>query len=86
MSPHTSWLLVNEVMPRIHSAVPHAVRCVGSEDHQELIQDGAHMAAKMLINAENNGKKVTAGNIVYYTIQHLNQAEGQLDFRCRSDT
>src|SRR5688572_8810323 len=71
MSPKSSWILVNEVMPRIYSAVPNAVRCVGSEDHQELCQDGAAMAAKMLVNAEKAGKKVTAGNIAYYTILHL---------------
>jgi hypothetical protein len=29
------------------------------------------MAAKMLVNAEKAGKKVTAGNVAYYTIQHL---------------
>jgi hypothetical protein len=64
-------MLVNEVMPRVHSAIPHAVKPVGSEDHHELIQDGTAMAAKMLVNAELNQKKVTAGNVAYYTIQHL---------------
>jgi hypothetical protein len=82
MSPHASWILVNEVMPRLHSAVPHAVRCVGSEDHKELIQDGAHMAAKMLVNAENIGKKVTAGNVAYYTIQHLKSGRRSVGNSC----
>ena len=71
MNPRTSSMLLDQVLPRLRSAVPHAVRCVGCEDPQELIQDGVAMAAKRLVNAEANGKTVTAGNIAYYTIQHL---------------
>lgn len=82
MSPHASWLLVNEVMPRLYSAVPNAVRPVGCEDHQELCQDGALMAAKMLVNAEKAGKKVTAGNVAYYTIQHLKSGRRSVGNSC----
>lgn len=71
MSPHSAWLLVNEIVPRLKSAVPHAVRAVGCEDAEELIQDATVMAAKMLHNVEAAGKSVTAGNIAYYTIQHM---------------
>ncbi len=59
MSPHAGVLLCTEVVPRIRSAVPAAVNCVGCEDAQELIQDGTAMAAKMIHNAEQAGKKVT---------------------------
>ena len=41
------------------------------EDAQELIQDATAFAAKLLHNVEQSGKKVTAGNITYYTIQHI---------------
>jgi hypothetical protein len=71
MSPHASWSLVHEVVPRIASSVPRVVRFVGSEDEQEIIQDATAMAAKMLINAEAAGKQVTPGNIAYYTLQHM---------------
>jgi hypothetical protein len=71
MSPRAEWLLVNEIQPRIGSAVKYAVNKVGSEDDGELTQDGLCMAAKMLTNTEINGKEVTAGNIAYYTLQHL---------------
>lgn len=71
MSPHASWILVHEVVPRIASSVPRAVRLVGAEDEQEIIQDATAMAARMLNNAELNGKKVTPGNIAYYAIQHM---------------
>jgi len=71
MSPQAGYLLQEEVVPRLRGAIPHNVRCVGAEDPEELIQDGTAIAAKMLHNAEAAGKKVTPGNIAYYTIQHL---------------
>ena len=82
MTPHAGVLLCSEIVPRLQSAIPAAVNCVGSEDTQELIQDGTAMAAKMMHNAEHAGKKVTraatgrrgeisAGNIAYYTIVKL---------------
>jgi len=63
MSPQAGYLLQEEVVPRLRSAVPHAVRCVGCEDAQELIQDGTAMAARMLESDERAGKTVTPGNI-----------------------
>jgi hypothetical protein len=44
---------------------------VGSEDDAELLQDGTVMSAKILTNATKSGKRVTAGNIAFYTLQHL---------------
>ena len=63
--------MVNEVVPRLRSAVPQAVCLVGCEDVEELVQDGTAIAARMLHSAEAAGKQVTAGNIAYYAIQHL---------------
>ena len=71
MSPHTSWLLVHEVVPRLAASIPRAVRMVGCEDVQELLQDATALAARMLNNTEKAGKQVTAGNIAYYTLQHV---------------
>jgi len=70
MSPHTGELLVQEVAPRIRSAVPYAVRTVGCEDHEEIVQDTICIAARLYDNAEKAGKQVTPGNIAYYAIQH----------------
>lgn len=70
MSPHTGELLVQEVAPRIRSAVPHAVRSVGCEDQEEIVQDTIAIAARLYDNAEKAGKQVTPGNIAYYAIQH----------------
>ena len=48
MSPQAGWILQEEIVPRLCGAVPKSVLCVGSEDHQELIQDAITMAARML--------------------------------------
>jgi DNA-directed RNA polymerase specialized sigma24 family protein len=71
MSPQAGWLLQEEVIPRLRSAIPHQVNHVGSEDAEELIADGICMAARLLHNAEKANKTVTAGNIAYYTILHM---------------
>jgi hypothetical protein len=71
MSPHASWLLVNEIIPRIAAVVPRCVPHIGTEDTEEIVQDASAMAARMLSYAERNGKQVTAGNIAFYTLQHM---------------
>ena len=72
MSPQAGWILQEEIVPRLRSAIPKSVLCVGAEDHQELIQDATTMAARMIDRVESQGKlgQVTASNIAYYTIQH----------------
>ena len=73
MSPKAAWILQEEVVPRLCGAVPKSVLCVGSEDHQELVQDSIVMAAKLIDRVEQQGKleKVTPGNVAFYTLQHL---------------
>jgi len=73
MSPQAGWILQEEICPRIAAVVPRSILCVGAEDHAELVQDGITMAAKMIDRVETQGKlgKVTAGNIAFYTLQHL---------------
>ncbi len=70
MSPQTGCLLINEIAPRMRATA----RClpkVGADDVEEVYQDGLAIAAKMLDNAEQNGKEVTAGNIVWYASKRL---------------
>lgn len=64
-------MLLEEIAPRLRSVIPRCVRKVGAEDDEELVQDAIVTAAKMLQSVENAGKKVTAGNIAYYTILHM---------------
>jgi hypothetical protein len=44
---------------------------IGCEDVEELVQDASAMAARLLHQAEAAGKRVTPGNIAYYTIQRM---------------
>ena len=71
MSPQASWILQEEIIPRLRSSIPRNVNQIGSEDAEELIQDSICIAAKLLDNAERANKQVTAGNIAYYTILHM---------------
>jgi len=56
-------------MPIIRSTVPHTVKPVGSEDHEEIIQDTLAMAAGMVDSAERNGQKLIPRSIAYFAIQ-----------------
>src|ERR1700722_112820 len=71
MSPQAGFVLMEQIAPRLRSAIPHVVKPVGSEDHEELIQDGITLAAQMLHALELRGKVVTPGNVAYYCILHL---------------
>jgi hypothetical protein len=71
MSPQAGWLLQEEILPRLKASIPRNVNYIGSEDAQELIQDGTAIAALMLHSVEMAGKSVTPGNIAYYALQHL---------------
>jgi len=71
MSPQSGLVLVQEIEPRLRSAIPQCVHKVGAEDDEELLQDGLTMAAEMLHNLEIRGKQVTPGNVAYYCLLHL---------------
>jgi hypothetical protein len=71
MSPQAGFLLLDQIAPRLRAAIPRCVARVGCEDAEELVQDALCVAAKMLHNVEAAGKKVTPGNIAYYSILHM---------------
>jgi hypothetical protein len=71
MSPQASWILQEEVVPRLRASIHRNVNQIGPEDSEELVQDATCMAAKLLRNAEKQNKRVTAGNIAYFTILHM---------------
>jgi len=71
MSPQAGWILQEEVVPRLKSAIPRNVNFIGSEDAEELVQDSVCIAARLMDSAERANKIVTSGNIAYYTILHM---------------
>jgi hypothetical protein len=70
MSPRSGWLSVNEIVPRLRSAVPQVAHCVGAEYPEELIGDATLHAARILHSAEARNKTVSASNVAYYAIEH----------------
>ena len=58
MSPYASYLLMDQVLPRLVSAIPNAVSFIAPENAEDLVQDGVAIAAKMMDNAEKDGKSV----------------------------
>jgi DNA-directed RNA polymerase specialized sigma24 family protein len=73
MTPENEQLLVQEIAPRLRSAVSHSVPQVGADDVGELVQDGLALAATLLASAEARGKQVSAGNVSYYAAKLVRQ-------------
>jgi hypothetical protein len=63
--------LVRQLEPRLRAAVPQLVPRVGADDPQELVQDGLVIALRLYRSTQAAGKKVTVGNLAFYTIRHL---------------
>jgi DNA-directed RNA polymerase specialized sigma24 family protein len=70
MSPQAGWLLVDQIVPRLKAVIPRSVLCIGSEDHEELVQDATCMAARIMHNGEQKGKRIPHQSAAYYAIQH----------------
>ena len=77
MNQQSGAILLDEIVPRLRSVIPHCVKTVGAEDSEELVQDAIANAAKMLESVERQGKTVTPGNIAYYSILHMKWSQKQ---------
>ncbi|MEI7900627.1 MAG: hypothetical protein WCK89_10250, partial [bacterium] len=72
MSPRMGQMLLDRVRPILRAAIARgAVRPCGSEDLQELEQDGLAQAACMLESAELAGKTVAANSVAFFVLQAL---------------
>jgi hypothetical protein len=81
MNCETETLLLREVAPRLRAAIPKTVPMVGPDDPQELLQDGLAIAVGLLQSAQRAGKKVSAGNLAYYTILALRSGRRSTGYR-----
>jgi hypothetical protein len=79
VSPHAGAVLMEQVAPRLKGMIPR-IKPVGSEDAEEIFQDGLALAAKMLHDLEQRGKTVTPGNVAYYCLLHLKS--GRRSYGC----
>jgi len=64
-------ILLREITSRLSSGIARTVPLVGSDDREELLQDGLAIAMGIMRRAENAGKKFTAGSVSYYTLKYL---------------
>jgi len=71
MTPSTEHLLLKEVQPRLRIAITRTVPVVGSDDQEELLQDGLVIALRLLNGARRSRKNVTGASVAYYTIKCL---------------
>ncbi len=69
MSPSASLMLEKQIYPIIRNTIPRTARPMGSEDHEELVQDATASAAEMLEAVEKAGKTPFPNSIAYYSIQ-----------------
>ena len=69
MSPSAALMLEKQIYPIIRNTIPRTARPMGSEDHEELVQDATASAAEMLDAVEKAGKTPFPNSIAYYSIQ-----------------
>ena len=77
----TEDVLLNEVQPRLKSGIARSIPQIGTDDPGELLQDGMVIALHLMQSAERAGKKVTAGNVSYYTLKALRVGRRSTGFR-----
>jgi len=81
MTPSTEDMLLKEVQPRLRTAIARTVPIVGSDDHEELLQDGLLIALRLLNGARSARKNVTGASVAYYTIKCLRSGRRSTGYR-----
>ena len=81
MTPSTEHLLLKEVQPRLRIAITRTVPVVGSDDHEELLQDGLVIALRLLNGARRSRKNVTGASVAYYTVKCLRSGRRSTGYR-----
>ncbi len=69
MSPSAALMLEKQIYPIIRNTIPRTARPMGSEDHEELVQDATASAAEMIESMEKSGREPLPHSIAYYSIQ-----------------
>jgi len=81
MTPSTEHLLLKEVQPRLRIAITRTVPVVGSDDHEELLQDGLVIALRLLNGAQRSRTNVTGARVAYYTVKCLRSGRRSTGYR-----
>lgn len=70
MSREAGWLLVDQIVPHLRAVIPRSVLCIGSETHEELVQDATCLAARIMHNGEQKSKRIPHSSAAYHALQH----------------
>jgi len=81
MTPSTEHLLLKEVQPRLRIAITRTVPVVGSDDQEELLQDGLVIALRLLNGARRSRKNVSGASVAYYTLKCLRSGRRSTCYR-----
>ncbi len=71
MSPTLQQQFIQNILPIIVATVPKAIKPIGCEDREELVQDALAMACEGADSLEKRGKEIIARSVAYYAIQRL---------------
>ena len=66
-------MLVQQIAPRIRSLLSNSMAQVGSDDIDELTQEGIALAATLLSSAQARGKKLSPGTVSFYAAKLVRQ-------------
>ena len=66
---HYAGSLLLQIMPLIKATVMRTIKPVGSEDHQEIVQDATAMAAYMLDSSERKNKALIPKSVAFCAVQ-----------------
>ncbi len=79
MSPEAAQILLDDIVPILAVTIKRTVTPIGSEDHQELIQDAIGDAAKAVDAMERTGRAIMARSIAYYSVQRSKIGRRMMD-------
>jgi len=81
MTPSTEDMLLKEVQPRLRNAIARTVPVVGSDDQEELLQDGLVIALRLLNGAQRSRKNVSGASVAHYTVKCLRSGRRSTGYR-----
>jgi DNA-directed RNA polymerase specialized sigma24 family protein len=87
MTTETGNIVLADIVPIIKATIPRTVTPVGSDDHEELVQDAIVSACQMAESLERSNRPIIASSVAYYAIQRTrsgrrSQYGGRADALC----
>jgi DNA-directed RNA polymerase specialized sigma24 family protein len=87
MTSETGNIVLGSIVPIIERTIPRTVTPVGSDDHEELVQDAIVSACQMAESLERSNRPIIASSVAYYAIQRTksgrrSQYGGRADALC----